>query len=379
MTLVSVGGKLLVVDGKLAASEDCCCGCQITAAFTYAKLYNCAFQFTDTTTTEAGTGPNWWEWNFGDGTTSNLQNPSHVYSGDCTQWKVVLNVSCDGGTTIKSYAEWVICEPCENPPTLVSLATTSMGQVPLPGGGFDSNRCMYSVSAVIEVFGNRTIDDVKILADGVDRCASYSVIELADDSPKRYRVTCYGSTSSNPQTISFQVQVTDSCGCSLTATQSKTISCAPTLCSVQCPQADLPDTLIVDVAGIQDNPAFVAFTGGTTCDCGLQYDGAYEVYRTNACTWEGSYFVNATGMFCNDWLWIQVRLLADRWDVFFSIRDRSFWDIIASSRVLWAYYQKLVPPCTGVLALPLTSTASTGPFTPPNPCQLTATTCTLTV
>lgn len=51
---------------------------------------NCPTQFTDQST--SGTGVvNFWNWSFGDGNASNLQNPSHTYGANGT-YSVVLEV-----------------------------------------------------------------------------------------------------------------------------------------------------------------------------------------------------------------------------------------------------------------------------------------------
>ncbi len=53
-------------------------------------------QFTDTSTTANGTIQSW-AWNFGDGTTSTAQNPTHTYSA-CGPYTVTLSVTSDGIT-----------------------------------------------------------------------------------------------------------------------------------------------------------------------------------------------------------------------------------------------------------------------------------------
>lgn len=54
-----------------------------------------AFQFTDTST---GSTPTTWNWSFGDGTYSDLQNPTHTYS-DYGLYPVILNVSNSDGSS----------------------------------------------------------------------------------------------------------------------------------------------------------------------------------------------------------------------------------------------------------------------------------------
>ncbi|HOU98813.1 MAG TPA: PKD domain-containing protein [Bacteroidales bacterium] len=67
----------------------------LTSHFSYS--YNCqnlSTAFTDNSTF-AGSSPNSWSWNFGDGNFSNLQNPTHAYS-DTGQYTVQLIVSTPG-------------------------------------------------------------------------------------------------------------------------------------------------------------------------------------------------------------------------------------------------------------------------------------------
>lgn len=65
--------------------------------------------FTDTSTTPSGPGQiTGWNWDFGDGGTSNQQNPSHTYAQP-GQWNVTLTVTAANGctsTSTQQYTNW---------------------------------------------------------------------------------------------------------------------------------------------------------------------------------------------------------------------------------------------------------------------------------
>ena len=82
--------QTLTVPFTLTISNDPC------ADFTYVIPSNCSggVQFSDTTLNS----PTSWQWNFGDGATSNLQNPTHIYTsvGTYTVQLIACNpTSCD--------------------------------------------------------------------------------------------------------------------------------------------------------------------------------------------------------------------------------------------------------------------------------------------
>jgi gliding motility-associated-like protein len=86
--------------------------------FTADKTIGCfpaVIQFTDLSTTPAGTNINSWKWDFGDGNTSNQQNPKYTYRSPGT-YTVILTVGTDKGCSK------VIVKP--------SYVTISQGVVP---------------------------------------------------------------------------------------------------------------------------------------------------------------------------------------------------------------------------------------------------------
>jgi PKD repeat protein len=89
--------------------------CQVYAKFDY-KIDGCNVYFTDYSGTGVGTTINNWFWDFGDGNTSTLQNPSHVYAAAGT-YEVCLVVVGENATGVK----------CENKLCL-KIVVTDCGQ-----------------------------------------------------------------------------------------------------------------------------------------------------------------------------------------------------------------------------------------------------------
>jgi PKD repeat protein len=80
-------------------------------------------QFTDASTGSIST----WSWNFGDGTTSTVQNPPHIYS-TAGIYTVNLTVTGPGGSATKAAAITVTAPP---PPVATFSATPTTGHAPL--------------------------------------------------------------------------------------------------------------------------------------------------------------------------------------------------------------------------------------------------------
>lgn len=94
------------------------CICEIDPAFSYATQDSCTFQFTDQSWVDTCFNICTWNWDFGDGNTSNSANPSHTYYN--VGWQTVcLQVSaCDsfgitGCDTIICMEVYVECDTCE--------------------------------------------------------------------------------------------------------------------------------------------------------------------------------------------------------------------------------------------------------------------------
>jgi len=93
-----------------------------TASFTY-TISGLTVNFTDTSTDPDGTIISWL-WNFGDGSTSTLQNPTHTYAAGGT-YTVTLTVTDDDGATDSASATFIVTEP--NIPPTASFTYTING------------------------------------------------------------------------------------------------------------------------------------------------------------------------------------------------------------------------------------------------------------
>lgn len=105
MALIVKDGKLLVVDGKLAVSEDCCCDCDCetggpTAEFTATRVDDspCTYDFVDASIARSCGEIVAWEWKQDGSTFSTAQNPSGVaISGNSST--IELTVTDSSGCT----------------------------------------------------------------------------------------------------------------------------------------------------------------------------------------------------------------------------------------------------------------------------------------
>ena len=84
--------------------------------------------FTDTSTEN----PTSWSWQFGDGTTSTLQNPGHLYtnSGTYTVNLTAQKVCSDGTSRQSTISKQVVVNP-ESQPVADFTATPTSGVAPL--------------------------------------------------------------------------------------------------------------------------------------------------------------------------------------------------------------------------------------------------------
>jgi len=98
-----------------------------TAAFTATPTAGMAplnVNFTDNSTNF----PTGWSWNFGDGGTSSVKNPSHQYTTSGT-YTVTLTASNSCGSNSKTMTNYVTI--CASPPAAAFTATPTSGNVPL--------------------------------------------------------------------------------------------------------------------------------------------------------------------------------------------------------------------------------------------------------
>lgn len=102
----------------LLGDVDCECCCDLAASFTaeQAGIYpDYYIQFMDTSTTSCAGGKVSWSWDFGDGGTSTLQNPSHSYSlSDPAPWTVTLTVTDACGCVDSVEMDVFITVDCPN-------------------------------------------------------------------------------------------------------------------------------------------------------------------------------------------------------------------------------------------------------------------------
>jgi PKD repeat protein len=85
-----------------------------TASFTGSPTSGAAPLTVDFTDTSTGS-PSGWSWNFGDGGTSTLQNPSHTYTSAST-YSVSLTATNSGGSNTFTRANYVVATGVDNTP-----------------------------------------------------------------------------------------------------------------------------------------------------------------------------------------------------------------------------------------------------------------------
>ena len=81
--------------------------------------------FTDNSTNS----PTSWEWNFGDGTSSTLQNPEHIYS-EAGNYTVTLSASNEAGTGTKVRPDYIQVESIQKP-VISFWGSRTSGNAPL--------------------------------------------------------------------------------------------------------------------------------------------------------------------------------------------------------------------------------------------------------
>ncbi|MDD1694739.1 MAG: PKD domain-containing protein [Methanoregula sp.] len=117
-------------------------------------------RFTDTTTNS----PLTWEWNFGDGSSSTLQNPAHTYTTPGS-YSVVLTVTNAGGSRTATTSQYIVVSSSEvasaTPEVIVDIADTATAEpttvastaAPSTGSGQDGSTGTYVIVAVIVLLG----------------------------------------------------------------------------------------------------------------------------------------------------------------------------------------------------------------------------------
>lgn len=97
-------------------STECFAECKIEASLDYYFMgdNDCSIQFLDQSTTGVGTTIASWFWDFGDGTTSGLQNPVHTYNTSGVYSVRLVVTGWNGVTYCESYIKKEIEVHCEN-------------------------------------------------------------------------------------------------------------------------------------------------------------------------------------------------------------------------------------------------------------------------
>lgn len=126
------------------ANGDCCCVyvCDLIASFTAAQsgtYPTLLWTFTDTSTTGCPGGIVSWAWDFGDGATSTLQNPTHTFPTDSPgPWLVTLTVTDDCDCTDDVQMEVHRMVSCND---LVLWAQTNFTSVDATLAGVGAGTC----------------------------------------------------------------------------------------------------------------------------------------------------------------------------------------------------------------------------------------------
>lgn len=99
LTIIGPGCQSTYCDSVLVGLNTPC-----YAYFISNQPAACQFNFYDQSSGSAAT----WQWNFGDGTTSNLQNPSHIYSA-AGSYTVCLTIADSSQSCIDTFCTTVTC------------------------------------------------------------------------------------------------------------------------------------------------------------------------------------------------------------------------------------------------------------------------------
>jgi PKD repeat protein len=162
------------------------------AGFTYTVL-NLTATFTDTSTDSDGTIVSW-SWDFGDGMTSTVQNPSHTYAAPGT-YSVGLTVTDDDGANDATSRMVTVTAPPALPAAPTNLVATAVSRTQINltwtdnannEDGFYIERCK----------GATCTNFTRIATVGAN-ATSYSNTGLSKNTTYRYRVLAYNSAGNS--------------------------------------------------------------------------------------------------------------------------------------------------------------------------------------
>lgn len=185
-------GKILLDNDKIATHENCCCDgdTKCNAVFTWSELeVECLILFTDGSTTTARGGIKSWLWDFGDGGSSEEQNPVHQYDiSEGVQWTVKLYVTDSDDNTCE-YQSTVYCScytECGCFGVINGITLTIQGMIDM-----DPSRCSGGVGECLKVNGTYNVPRT-----GTDGCSGSAIYENAIDCYSSRIVATYSVLSS---------------------------------------------------------------------------------------------------------------------------------------------------------------------------------------
>lgn len=382
----------------LWVGESCCdeCnGCNITADFSWSHVSGTTFSFTDTST---GDPANWWHWDFGDGDTSNVQNPSHTFSGDpdCNNWNVTLVSSCDNGATTSSKSQWVSVGACQNPPTIEGISIMVSGNSSQAGTCVVWIRTFFTIAPVI----NRRLHCFELWINGVQVQNDLSGVCL----PEEFHHFLYHAPNNSNLTI--KVRITDSCGCVAEKEETVFIHCerlncgscitsrpssvtvrlpgdflnplAPRFGIDPCPETERPENMTVALPYSGTGRTWANTGGGIACNQKI----GWCVPDLHCCVYEDLFFIYKD-MPCRDygfpnhpvyhlWVWVDYESgLRNRITVYAAVLEGSYFAPTLCHTIYWSGKWERIDPqlfpnaplagefiCTGTYSIPCVNLGS---------------------
>jgi len=148
------------------------------ASFTYSCV-DLTCDFTDTSTDDVGVVS--WSWDFGDGTTSPQQSPSHVFAAGGT-YPVTLTVTDGGGLTDATSADVTVTEPPPPPPNQPPVASFTYSCTGLTCDFTDTSTDDGGIVARLWDFGDGGWSDLANPTHTYVNAGTYTVALLVEDA-----------------------------------------------------------------------------------------------------------------------------------------------------------------------------------------------------
>ncbi|MFA5414208.1 MAG: PKD domain-containing protein [Methanoregula sp.] len=140
--------------------------------------------------------PTAWNWSFGDGSSSNLQNPNHTYSNAGT-YTVSLSATNSAGSTTKTMTHYIAVSPGVITPVVIFTGTPTSGSAPLTVTFTD--RSINSPTSWNWSFGDGNVSSLQNPVHTYVRSGAYSV-----------SLNATNATGSNAITLTNYIFVTGS-------------------------------------------------------------------------------------------------------------------------------------------------------------------------